>query len=112
MSAKNITVEYAEELRARIEQGEMPRKINALSRKEFVRQMLPHVKLFLGQGYTYKEIANLLGYISGGDLKKAVAKDSPAPAKGKPPKTEPEKTLPTLIPDTRSKGRKKPQPGA
>jgi hypothetical protein len=112
MSAKNITVEYVEDLCARIEQGEMPRKINALARKEFVRQMLPHVKIFLEQGYTYKEIADFLGHISASDLKKAVAKDAPVPTQRKQPKAVPEKTVPALIAGTKSKGRKGPQPGA
>jgi hypothetical protein len=74
MSTKSISVDYVTALCARIEQGETPQKNNDLSPKEFIRQMLPHVKKFLEQGYTYKEIAEFLGHISSGDLKKAVTK--------------------------------------
>jgi len=82
MSAKNknISVDYVKELCARIEQGETPRKNDALSPGEFIRQLLPHVKKFLAQGYTYKEIADFFGHISSGDLKKAMAKEILGPA--------------------------------
>lgn len=130
MSAKNIPVDYVEDLCARIGRGETPRKINELSPKEFIRQMLPHVKIFLAQGYTYKEIAEFLGHISSGDLKKTLAKVDPAPATGKNlkkalAKADPatatgkklkdgqaEKTVPARIPCKKCKGSKAPQPGA
>lgn len=78
MSAKMITTEYANELSLRIEQGERPRKTgeDAIAPKDFVQRMLPHIKAFLIQGYTHKEIAKFLGHVSGEDLKKAVEKDA------------------------------------
>ena len=77
---KNITLEYVAGLYARMERGETPRKNTDIAPRDFIRQMLPHVKNFLAQGYTYKEIAEFLGHVSAGDLKKAVAKENPAPA--------------------------------
>jgi hypothetical protein len=107
MKAKNITVDYVADLCARIERGEKPRKINNLSFEEFIRRMLPHVKNFLAQGYTYKEIAEFFGHISSGDLKKAVAKEGPAPAAGKKLKTGQEKkTVPARTPSKKEKGSK------
>jgi len=104
MRAKNITVEYVADLHARIERGESPKKINELSPKEFIREMLPHVKKFLAQGYTHKEIALFLGYISSGDLKKAVAKESLASATATTPKAKQvEKT--TVAPVSLKKGK-------
>jgi len=111
MKAKNIPVDYVADLCTRIEQGETPRKSNALAPKEFLRQMLPHAKVFLAQGYTYKEIADFLGHISADDLKKAVAKEAPAPTKGKQMQAGPEKTAPPPIPGKKSKAGKAPQPG-
>jgi hypothetical protein len=113
MSAKNITVDYVTELHARIKRGETPQKIDKLSPKEFIRQMLPHVKSFLTQGYTYKEIADFFGHISSGDLKKAVAKENPAPTEKKQSKAgQTAKTVSARIPCKNCKGRKAPQPGA
>ena len=55
--------------------------------------MLPHVKRFLAEGYTYKEIAKFLGHVSVTDLKKAIAKDATeAGGKKEPEKTEPPKS--------------------
>jgi len=113
MSAKNIPVDYVTDLCARIGQGERPRKINELSPKEFIRQMLPHVKIFLTQGYTYKEIAEFLGHISSSDLKKALAKEDSAQATGKKLKTgQAKKKLPPSSPGKKSKKSEAPQPGA
>ena len=85
MSSKTITAEHVAEVRARIERGEKPRKIddNQVSPKEFIRQMLPHVKTFLVQGYTCEEIAEFLGQVSVRDLKKALEKDAPVFTKKK-----------------------------
>jgi hypothetical protein len=80
---KNIPLEYVAGLYARMERGETPRKNTDIAPRDFIRQMLPHVKNFLAQGYTYKEIAEFLGHVSAGDLKKAVAKENPAPASRK-----------------------------
>lgn len=79
MSSKTIPAEHIADVRARIERGEKPRKMdeNQVSPKEFIQQMLPHVKTFLVQGYTYREIAEFLGQVSVGDLKKALEKDAP-----------------------------------
>ncbi|MDR2695374.1 MAG: hypothetical protein LBC79_03225 [Deltaproteobacteria bacterium] len=113
MNAKNISVDHVKDLCARIEQGATPRKNEALSPREFIRQMLPHVKKFLAQGYTYKEIAEFLGYISSGDLKKAVAKEDPALAVKKAPKAEQtEKVAVGWAPCKKPKERKAPQPCA
>jgi hypothetical protein len=76
MAAKVITAEYLAEITGRIEQGEKPRKNTEISAKEFTRQMLPHVKNFLAQGFSYKEIAGFLGHVSAADLKKAIGKDT------------------------------------
>ncbi|MDR1489582.1 MAG: hypothetical protein LBS65_03720 [Desulfovibrio sp.] len=76
MAAKVITAEYVAEITGRIEQGEKPRKNTEISAKEFIRQMLPHVKNFLAQGFSYKEIAGFLGHVSVADLKKAIVKDT------------------------------------
>lgn len=113
MSAQKIAADYVTDLHARIEQGEKPRKINELSSKEFIRQMLPHVQKFLAQGYTYKEIAVFLGHISAGDLKKAVAKEDPTPAMGNKSKAGlTANALTTRIPCKQCKGRKTLQPSA
>jgi len=112
MSAKKITVDYVTDLHARIDRGETPRKVNDLSPKEFIQQMLPHVKNFLTQGYTYREIAEFLGHISSSDLKKAVAK-SPALAAEKKSKAEQTgKSVRASIPSKKSNRRNEPQPGA
>ena len=76
MSAKPITADYVADLSRRIEQGETPQKNTDISCREFLIQMLPHVKIFLEQGYTYKEISKFLGQVSVTDLKKAVAKEN------------------------------------
>ena len=76
MSSKSIAADYVADLLHRIGQGEMPQKNAEISLKEFLKQILPHVKQFLAQGYTYKEIAKFLGQVSVTDLKKAVAKDN------------------------------------
>jgi hypothetical protein len=112
MSVTNISVDYVKDLCARIEQGEKPQKNDTLSPKEFIRQVLPHVKIFLAQGYSYKEIAAFLGHISSGDLKKAVAKEAPAPEAKKAAKTGQAEKATSLIPCKKYKGRKAPQPGA
>ena len=83
MAAKPITAEYVADLCHRIEQGETPQKNTDISRKEFLRQMLPHVENFLAQGYTYKEISTFLGQVSVTDLKKAVAKEDAETARKK-----------------------------
>jgi len=112
MSAKNIPIDYVTDLCVRIGQGERPQKINELSSKEFIRQMLPHVKIFLAQGYTYKEIANFFGHISSGDLKKALAKEDPTQATRKKLKAvQAEKTAPAQFPGKKSKKCEAPQPG-
>jgi hypothetical protein len=74
MADKTITDQYVADLCRRIAEGEAPRK--EISLKEFIRQMLPHVKDFLARNYEYKEIAEFLGHVSAADLKKAVAKDA------------------------------------
>ncbi|MDR3177091.1 MAG: hypothetical protein LBU06_11245 [Desulfovibrio sp.] len=76
MAAKVITAEHVAEITGRIGQGEKPRKNTEISAKEFVMQMLPHVKNFLEQGFSYKEIAGFLGHVSASDLKKAIVKDT------------------------------------
>jgi hypothetical protein len=86
MADKIITAEYVADLCRRIGEGETPKK--EISLKEFIRQMLPHVKEFLARGYEYKEIAEFLGHVSAADLKKAVAKDA---AETRPKKGEKEK---------------------
>ena len=93
MADKTITAEHVAEVRARIERGEKPRKIdeNQLSPKEFIQQMLPHVKTFLVQGYTHEEIAEFLGQLSVHDLKKALEKDAPVFTKKKEDKEKKEK---------------------
>jgi len=81
MGAKIITAEHVANTLKKIEQGEMPKRNTKISQKEFAAQMLPHVKRFLAQGYTYKEIADFLGHITASDLKKAVEKDHPSEEK-------------------------------
>ena len=75
MSSKNITQEYVDDLCKRIEQGEVPPKNTALSTKEFVATMLPHVKNFLAKGFSYEEISAFIGHVSPEKLKKALAKE-------------------------------------
>ena len=105
MSDKRITAYYVTDLHARIAQGETPIKLNELSRKEFILQMLPHVKSFLTRGYTHKEIAEFIGHVSSGDLKKALAKETPSPAVKKTPKAEgTKKTLIGQTPGKKGKG--------
>ena len=94
MAAKPITAEYAAELCQRIEQGGVPEKSTEISFKEFISQVLPYVKKFLAEGYTYKEIAKFLGHVSATDLKKALAKDAMETGR----KKEPEKTEPPKAP--------------
>ena len=91
MSAKAISAEYIAGICARIENGETPRKIPEVSLDDFIRQMLPHVRSFLEQGYSHKEIAEFLGYVSAGALRKAVEKDAPRPTEKKTKKKKPEK---------------------
>ena len=113
MSAKKITADYVADLHARIERGETPRKIDELSSKEFIRQMLPHVKNFLVQGYTYKEIAEFFGHVSSGDLKKIVVKENFVLAEEKKMvAVQVEKTGHSRIPCKKSKRRKAPELGA
>lgn len=112
MSAKTISEDYVADLCARIEKGENPRKIKELSPKKFIRQMLPHVKKFLEQGYTYKEIAEFLGYISSGNLKKAVAKEDSRQAAQKKTKTVQAKETPAPSNTPKRKERKATQPKA
>ena len=81
MGAKIITAEHVANTLKKIEQGEMPKRNTKISQKEFAAQMLPHVKRFLAQGYTYKEVADFLGHITASDLKKAVEKGHCAEAK-------------------------------
>jgi hypothetical protein len=76
MTARPISAEDLAEVCARIERGEKPEKTNEISSKDFIGRMLPHVKAFLEQGYTYREIAEFLGHVSAGALRKAVAKDA------------------------------------
>ena len=71
---KIITPEYLAGLLSKIAQGERPQKVSSISQKAFLEQMLPHVKAFLAQDYTYKAIAEFIGHISISDLKKAVKK--------------------------------------
>jgi hypothetical protein len=85
MAAKVITAEYVADLCRRIGEGETPKKNTEISAKEFIGQMMPHVKSFLARGYTYKEIVGFLGHVSVTDLKKAVAREAAATP---PKKTE------------------------
>jgi hypothetical protein len=94
MAAKNITAEHIADLCRRIEQGETPKRNTAISSKEFVRRMLPHVKNFLAQGYAYKEIAEFLGHVSVADLKKAVAWEGAETPPKKTPGERPAKAAP------------------
>jgi len=71
---KIITPEYLTELLSRIAKGERPQKIVTISQKAFVEQMLPHVKDFLAQDYTYKAIAEFIGHVSVAELRKVVKK--------------------------------------
>ncbi len=75
---KAITKAYIVELCDKIKNGEKPGKEDDafVSRKMFIREMMPHVKAFLAEGYSYKEIAVFLDHVSGDDLKKAVADDA------------------------------------
>ncbi len=72
---KAITKNYLKELCEKIKRGERPCKEDEdfISRKVFIREMMPHIKSFLSEGYSYKEIAVFLEHVSGDDLKKAVA---------------------------------------
>jgi len=91
MGTKIITAEHVANTLKRIEQGETPRKDTKISSKEFAMRMLPHVKRFLAQGYTYKEIAEFLGHIATSDVKKVVEKTlSPEEKKGKKAPKKPE----------------------
>ena len=76
MAAKKttITAEYTVDILNRIAQGETPQKETAISPKEFIGQVLPHAKIFLAQGYEYKEVAKFIGHVSASDLRKAVKK--------------------------------------
>jgi hypothetical protein len=112
MSIRNISIDYVQDLCARIEQGETPRKNDALSPKEFIRQVLPHVKNFLAQGYSYKEIAAFLGHVSHEDLKKAVAKEAPARIAKKVAKPGQTDKTTAPAPGQKRKSRQTPQPGA
>lgn len=109
MAAKVITVEYVAELCRRIEQGETPKRNTEVSPKEFVRQMLPHVKRFLAMGYTYKEIAEFFGRASVADLKKAVARETPETPPKKAEKVEVKKEAPAR-PSRKTGQGKKAQP--
>lgn len=110
MAAKSITREYVDELVSRIGQGETPKKNTEISAKEFVRQMLPHVKNFVAQGYAYKEIADFIGHVSAADLKKAVAKDTSESQEKKGKKAEeqekPGKAVPPKAPSKGSVAKK------
>lgn len=133
MTAKMISTEYLNELNLRIEQGERPKKTgeDAMTPKEFIQRMLPHIKTFLVQGYTHKEIAKFLGHVSSEDLKKALEKDAAAlkkvskkdaiasekgekASKNKKADEPGETAKPTTarIPCKSCKGRKAPQVGA
>jgi DNA-binding transcriptional MerR regulator len=80
MTAKMISKEYLTELNLRIEQGERPKKTgeDAITSKDFLQRMLPHIKTFLAQGYTHKEIAKFMGHVSAEDVKKVLEKDADA----------------------------------
>ncbi|MDR2818973.1 MAG: hypothetical protein LBB60_00340 [Desulfovibrio sp.] len=110
MTAKIITAEYVADLCRRIEEGELPKKNTEISAKEFVRQMVPHVKIFLAKGYTYKEIAVFFGHVSVTDLKKAVAKEAAATPPEKSEKEYPEKAV-SAKPSGKGKQAKKARPG-
>ena len=75
---KAITKNYVTELCEKIKRGERPGKEDEdfISRKMFIREMMPHIKSFLSEGYSYKEIAVFLEHVSGDYLKKAVAEDA------------------------------------
>ncbi|MDR1945783.1 MAG: hypothetical protein LBQ51_01255 [Desulfovibrio sp.] len=75
---KMVTREYIEELRAGIAQGNKPARAGEgpVSKKEFIRLMLPDVRNFLKEGYACKEIAAFLGHVTADDLKKAVERDA------------------------------------
>ena len=92
---KAITKAYIVELCDKIKNGEKPGKEDDafVSRKMFIREMMPHVKAFLAEGYSYKEIAVFLDHVSGDDLKKAVADDAE--------NTKPVENVNTLIDETK-----------
>ena len=75
MTAKLISNEYVTELMERMRQGETPKKITGLKPAEFIKLMLPQVKIFLAQSFTHEEIAEFIGHVTESDLKKALDKE-------------------------------------
>jgi hypothetical protein len=111
MPRSPVTAEHVADICRRIAQGETPKRNMELSLKEFTRQMLPHVKDFLAQGYTYKEIAEFLGHVSVADLKKAVARDTSETPPKKTERQEPAKEAPARPSGKGNPAEKKPAGG-
>jgi len=73
MSKPAITQEYVEHLRANIAKGRKPKKTPIiLSRKAFIKEMLPEISSFLAEGYDYKNIAEFLGPVTPEEVRKVV----------------------------------------
>jgi hypothetical protein len=72
---KTLTRDYLKETLEKIQAGDKPHKNpEEISKKEFLKALLPHLRSFRKDGYSPKEIAVFVGGVSASDIKKALEK--------------------------------------